>query len=46
MATETIAHLHKYQHFGNLLSAKEFYTLVKDMITQYQYPDAPGSQGH
>ncbi len=40
MATETTIHAHQSQHFEDLqLSAKEFYTLLKNMIEEYRYPD-------
>ena len=39
MASETTIHAHSYQHFENLqMSAKEFYTLLRGMIEEYQYP--------
>jgi hypothetical protein len=40
MATETTVHAHSYQHFENLqMSAKDFYSMLRDMIVEYQYPD-------
>jgi hypothetical protein len=40
MATVTTIHAHQSQHFEELqLSAREFYTLLKTMIAEYQYPD-------
>jgi len=40
MATETTVHSHQSQHFEDLqISSIEFYTLLKKMIEDYQYPD-------
>jgi hypothetical protein len=40
MASETTIHAHNSQHFEDLqMSSKEFYTLLRDMIEDYQYPD-------
>lgn len=39
MASQTTIHAHRYQHFENLqLSSAEFYKLLRDLITQYDYP--------
>ncbi|MDB4921225.1 hypothetical protein [Mucilaginibacter sp.] len=39
MAQPTI-HTHTYQHFENLqLSAKDFYTQLHSLITEYQFPE-------
>ncbi len=40
MATETTIYSHTYQHFENLqMSAIEFYTVLRNMIIEYQYTD-------
>lgn len=40
MALEQTVHTHNSQHFENLqLSSKAFYTLLKEMIEAYQYPE-------
>ncbi len=39
VANQDTLHAHNSQHFEDLqLSAKEFYTLLKDKIAEYQYP--------
>ncbi|MGN6396886.1 MAG: hypothetical protein ACTHMI_15050 [Mucilaginibacter sp.] len=39
MASETTIHAHKYQHFEDLqLSTKEFYVMLRDLISSYDYP--------
>ncbi|HEY5325385.1 MAG TPA: hypothetical protein VIJ27_00145 [Mucilaginibacter sp.] len=40
MATSTTVHAHQSQYFEDLqMSAREFYTLLKTMIEEYQYPN-------
>ncbi|MFB9841099.1 hypothetical protein [Mucilaginibacter ginsenosidivorans] len=45
MATVDTLHSHQYQHFEDLqLSAKEIYTMLEDMVKEYQYPDVTFSR--
>jgi hypothetical protein len=40
MASEATVHAHQSEYFEDLqMSAKDFYSLLKDMIVDYQYPD-------
>src|SRR5580700_7179662 len=40
MASQPTIHAHHSQHFEDLqMSSKEFYTLLKNMIEDYKYPD-------
>ena len=40
MAAQDTSHAHNSQHFEDLqMSAREFYTLLRRMIEEYQYPD-------
>jgi len=40
MASQTTIHQHNYQHFEDLqMSSIAFYTLLKNMITDYRYPN-------